>query len=61
MQLSHVCRGVRQGDLLSAFLFIIIIIIVRTPSLLVKIRSDKEIEGMAVEDNVLQIAAYNDD
>jgi len=52
-QMFEVRRGVRQGALLSAYLFIIALEL-----LLVKIRSDKDIKGITVENKEIKLAAF---
>ena len=55
MQLFDVGRCVGQGDSLSAYLFIIAL------EVLLVIMSGEEIKGIAVENEVLRIAAIADD
>ena len=54
-QLFDVRRGVRQGDPLSAYIFIIALEV-----LLVKIRSEEGIKGIVV-DKEIKLAAFADD
>jgi len=55
-QMFEVRKDVRQGDPLSAYLFIIALEL-----LLVKIRSDKDIKGITVENKEIKLAAFADD
>ena len=55
MQLFDVGRCVGQGDSLSVYLFIIAL------EVLLVIMSDEEIKGIAVENEVLRMAAIADD
>ena len=55
-QIFDVCRGVRQGDPLSAYFFIIALEL-----LLINIRSDKNIKGIMVENKEIKSTAFADD
>jgi len=55
-QMFEVRRGVRQGDPLSVYLCIITLEL-----LLVKIRSDKDIKGITVENKEIILAVFADD
>ena len=55
-QMFDICRGVRQGDLLSAYLFIIALEL-----FLINIRHDKNIKGIMVENREIKLTAFADD
>ena len=55
-QMFDVCRGVRQGDPLSAYLFIIALEL-----LLINIRNDNNMKGIMVENREIKLTVFADD
>ena len=53
---KNLCRGTKQGDLLSPYLFNLALEV-----LFIQVRDDKSIRGFKIGDLVIKLAAFADD